>query len=337
MNLYFVNIDEYNLLKSFKDERLSTNSNFEEKINDYLVFLVENKISAVAKIIDEGRIEFTQIFESESRLNIVGIVRNLLLHEWGNKIEESINANIPVSNKTAKHILNELDKHNCSLSYFLTEIEHLIELAEKNKNKKDLIEIKQRVKSKNTSIIENKNLNKATEHTKAQYYLKEIAKITNCDVWTANNDKNRKINGSTLGVDDIATLPQFEMDVESKKRISLIDTLWFKNDFPVSAFEVETSTTIYSGLLRMADFVSVMPNKNMKLYIVAPINRKDKVMKELDRPIFRAIGMNQLCKFISIENLEIMYQKIKGLNGYIQYDVLDAIALDVNELEYLVT
>jgi hypothetical protein len=38
----------------------------------------------------------------------------------------------------------------------------------------------------------------------------------------------------------------------------------------VRAFEVEHTTAIYSGLLRMADLLSLVPNMDIKLHIVAP-------------------------------------------------------------------
>ena len=49
----------------------------------------------------------------------------------------------------------------------------------------------------------------------------------------------------------------------------MIDVLWLQGEAIVAAFEVEHTTTIYSGLLRMADLVSMQPNLKLDLFIVA--------------------------------------------------------------------
>jgi hypothetical protein len=57
----------------------------------------------------------------------------------------------------------------------------------------------------------------------------------------------------------------------------LIDVLWLQGEAIVAAFEVEHTTTIYSGLLRMADLVSMQPNLKLDLFIVAPDERREYV------------------------------------------------------------
>ncbi len=42
----------------------------------------------------------------------------------------------------------------------------------------------------------------------------------------------------------------------------------------------------YSGLLGMADLLALQPNMNIKLPIVAPLERRDKVYQEIRRPVF---------------------------------------------------
>ena len=54
----------------------------------------------------------------------------------------------------------------------------------------------------------------------------------------------------------------------------------------MAAFEVESTTSIYSGLLRMPDLVSMQPNLKIPLYLVAPDDRREKVFNEVNRPTF---------------------------------------------------
>ena len=48
----------------------------------------------------------------------------------------------------------------------------------------------------------------------------------------------------------------------------------------VRAFEVEHTTSVYSGILRMADLLALQPNMDIKLHIVAPEAKRDKVFQE---------------------------------------------------------
>lgn len=97
------------------------------------------------------------------------------------------------------------------------------------------------------------------------------------------------------------------------------------------AFEVETTTSIYSGLLRMSDLLAVVPALKIKLFIVAPKDRQKKFFQEVDRPTFRKIGLSDYCRFISIEDLEDLSEKITGLAG-ITPSVLDNIALQLEDV-----
>jgi hypothetical protein len=54
----------------------------------------------------------------------------------------------------------------------------------------------------------------------------------------------------------------------------------------VRAFEVEHTTSVYSGILRMADLLALPPNMDIKLHIVAPEVKRDKVFQEIRRPVF---------------------------------------------------
>ena len=51
----------------------------------------------------------------------------------------------------------------------------------------------------------------------------------------------------------------------------------------VAAFEVEHTTSIYSGLLRMSDLLTMQPNIDIKLYLAAPDERFTKFKNEVPR------------------------------------------------------
>jgi hypothetical protein len=100
--------------------------------------------------------------------------------------------------------------------------------------------------------------------------------------------------------------------------IELIDVLWLKGNAIVAAFEVESTTSIYSGLLRMSDLVAMQPNLNIPLYLVAPDDRREKVMTEVNRPTFSRLKppLSEICRFISFSTLK---EQIKAASHFLRF------------------
>ena len=72
----------------------------------------------------------------------------------------------------------------------------------------------------------------------------------------------------------------------------LIDVVWVTRGTTTvsAAFEVEHSTTIYSGIVRMLDLaLSVERDTSMTLFLVAPDARRDEVEAQLQRPAFSRV------------------------------------------------
>jgi hypothetical protein len=65
------------------------------------------------------------------------------------------------------------------------------------------------------------------------------------------------------------------------------------------AFEVEHTTAIYSGLLRMADLLALQPNMDIRLHIVAPEEKREKVLREIKRPVFSLLDRGPLYEHCS--------------------------------------
>lgn len=85
--------------------------------------------------------------------------------------------------------------------------------------------------------------------------------------------------------------------------VKYIDVLWVDKNIMsiIRAFEVEATTSIYSGLLRMSDLLKLYPNFSIKIHIVAPSKRKDKVFTELLRPTFE--HLRSPCLYTSFESV----------------------------------
>jgi len=142
------------------------------------------------------------------------------------------------------------------------------------------------------------------DHTHVQWLLARLGRKLGCRVWIAANDHRRSWQGEALGALSISRLPPLGLDPDSQRVISLIDVVWLRGpNQVVAAFEVEHTSSIYSGLLRMADLAALSPNINFPLYIVAPAKRLAKVRRELARPTFQALELHRRCAFFSGEAL----------------------------------
>jgi hypothetical protein len=107
------------------------------------------------------------------------------------------------------------------------------------------------------------------------------------------------------------TLP-LNQDTVTLRTIENIDVLWLRRRSIVRAFEVEHTTAIYSGLLRMADLLAMQPNLQIPLCIVAPSERRDQVRREIVRPVFAVMeggAMANRCSFLTYDDIEEVLNK----------------------------
>jgi hypothetical protein len=141
-----------------------------------------------------------------------------------------------------------------------------------------------------------------------QSLVDEIGAAMGFKIWVPRSDKSR-----ILDLVQQKTPPTFLEDLPlnyddtTLDTIEQIDVLWLKGRAIVRAFEVEHTTAVYSGLLRMADLLALQPNMNIRLHIVAPDERRDKVFREMLRPVFSLLDRGPLsrsCTFLSYESVE---------------------------------
>ncbi len=128
-----------------------------------------------------------------------------------------------------------------------------------------------------------------SEHTRIQYLLIKVGRALKYAVYVARNDRHRSYDGRAFALLTVPELPPMGWPPEVMETVSLIDVIWLKPETGeiVSAFEVEKSTSIYSGILRLEDLVRSIPGCTCQVYLVAPDEREKEVMAQLARPAFR--------------------------------------------------
>lgn len=126
-------------------------------------------------------------------------------------------------------------------------------------------------------------------HTKVQHQLCELGRALGYDTLVARNDRSAVYQGSQLGYRCLEKLPNLGLPPDVHATAELIDVLWlYKGSAKIAcAFEVEKSTSIYSGILRLTDMALSLPGKEDHLYLVAPAAREKEIIDQLKRPMFQ--------------------------------------------------
>lgn len=126
----------------------------------------------------------------------------------------------------------------------------------------------------------------ASEHTQAQHALIRLGRSLGYDVFVARNDRSRRCHGDSFGALTMPGLPPLDLPDEVRQTVELIDVIWFGKGTGelVCAFEVEQSTSIYSGILRMKDLALSLPHNGAHFYLVAPQAREKEVLAQMTRP-----------------------------------------------------
>jgi type II restriction enzyme len=134
-------------------------------------------------------------------------------------------------------------------------------------------------------------------HGEVQAWLRDLGHALGFSVWVAANDRGRLVDGEPLGHGCLDQLPPALQTSKGTESIRLIDVLWLEpgSGSVAAAFEVEHSTSIYSGIVRMLDlaFSAAPMVASTVLFLVAPDSREAEVRSQLQRPAFASVaGLN---------------------------------------------
>ena len=134
-------------------------------------------------------------------------------------------------------------------------------------------------------------------HAEAEADLLELGNLLGFDTYVTADDRNKEFRGKLLS--ETATLremPNFTTQ-EILDTARHIDIIWFEDKFPVQCFEVEHSTGVSQGLLRLFRLRGL----NTGFTIVAPAEAQGKFEREVEKAPFRSI--RNRFRFKSYEDL----------------------------------
>lgn len=140
-------------------------------------------------------------------------------------------------------------------------------------------------------------------HSQIQTLIGSIGVHYGYDIWIPNIDRNKldwQLAKKFICKSDLPERYERVFDV-----IKQVDVLWLKRgSSDLSAmFEVEHSTSIYSGLLRFNDLHLVEPNLKPKFSIVSNDLRRALFLRQISRPTFKVSGLSEICNFLEYKDV----------------------------------
>ena len=129
-------------------------------------------------------------------------------------------------------------------------------------------------------------------HAEIQGWLRDLGIALGFAVHVAANDRSRPFGNGRLADRCLDQLPADLAQGPGGDAIRLIDVLWLNTNGTVeAAFEVEHSTSIYSGIVRMLDLaLGGGAHATRELFLVAPDDREADVRAQVRRPAFSHIA-----------------------------------------------
>lgn len=150
------------------------------------------------------------------------------------------------------------------------------------------------------------DLDSVRESMQIQGLIARVGTLMGFTIWLPRADRGRVLRVWKPKPGELLDELPLGYDSSTTKTIEQIDVLWLRKRSIVRAFEVEHTTSVYSGLLRMADLVALQPNINVKLHIVAPSEKREKVLQEIQRPVFSLLegrALSEMCTFLSYDSI----------------------------------
>jgi hypothetical protein len=158
-----------------------------------------------------------------------------------------------------------------------------------------------------------------SEHIRMQWKLARLGLKAGERVWVPVGDQARLRSAYQFDSFDTAFAAGIDLP---HSYVENIDVVW-KQEFRIgAAYEIENSTSIYSGLLRFADLNIVAPNTLYPMFIVAPNEKKNRLREQLKRPTFRKLQLDSKVRFLSYEAIDEVDRVFSNFETGLTVDII---------------
>jgi len=140
-------------------------------------------------------------------------------------------------------------------------------------------------------------------HSQIQTFIGSIGTMKGYDVWIPSSDRNKldwNLTNKFVCRNDFPS--RYDMIDDVVKEVDVVWLLRGSSELK-AMFEVEHSTPIYSGLLRLNDLHLIEPNLKPKLSIVSNDTRRSLFLRQINRPTFKISGLSEICSFLEYKDV----------------------------------
>ncbi len=151
-------------------------------------------------------------------------------------------------------------------------------------------------------------------HSQVQTLLGAIGVAKDYDVWVPLKDRpglDWSITRRYRLTDEVP--PGFD---SARAILQEIDVIWIRRGAPglAAVYEVEHSTPIYSGLLRLNDVRLINPRID-RLTVVSNEPRRAAFVRQLNRPTFQASSLTSVCTFLEYSEVYDWHRRLMAVTG----------------------
>jgi len=152
-------------------------------------------------------------------------------------------------------------------------------------------------------------------HEQIQTMLGAIGARKGYEVWIPVPDRTR-LDWSLAQRYECSECPPLALS-PAENVVQEVDVVWVQRGSSDlrALFEIEHSTPIYSGLLRLNDVHLAVPQMRPRLCIVANDVRRSLFARQVNRPTFQASGLSDLCTFLDYVNVCDWYHRVVSKEG----------------------
>lgn len=149
-------------------------------------------------------------------------------------------------------------------------------------------------------------------HTQVQTLLGGIGAAKGFGIWIPMVDRGKLDWNLTRSFECAGSLPQSLAPIMGI--VEEVDVVWIERgrNRAAALFEVEHTTPIYSGLLRLNDVHLLLPDDARRLGIVSNNDRRSVFVRQLARPTFKASGLAEVCTFLEYGNVFGWHMKLSS-------------------------
>lgn len=178
---------------------------------------------------------------------------------------------------------------------------------------------------------------RVSQHNEIIGVLAETGDSLGYKIWVGEKEQSETAGGVLGGTNKLKSYVNADLSkldgIKDVDTVEMIDLLWVKGKEVVSVFEIESTTTMSSGLVRGSNLPREVPK-----YLVIPEEREDQLKRKMKSPMFADHFILDNWKILFFDTVRTNYKKLKNrtialeelLNEKIKSGVLKEAAADYN-------